>query len=844
MPSGALTAAPPVDGTFSKASSRFPDTHRRSLRREIVTGAGLAAIYVLAGKFGLALALVNPSATAVWPPAGIALAAVLIFGPRVWPGIFIGAFLTNELTAGSHATSVVLGIGNTLEAMVGAYLINRVAGGLKTFDFGRDIVTFVWAVALASTLAATVGVTSLWVAGFAAGADYITIWLTWWVGDSVGAMVVAPLIVLWHANPRARWSDTQRIELLLLTLALVSVGWVVFVLAPYPLTFLCLPLSVWAGARFGQREAATATCVLSMLAVWGSTQGLGTFADASATSSLPVAAFMAVSAVVGLSVGAAESGRRRAEERLHQANSALESRVLERTGELQLVVDQLRVTESRLAEAQEVARIGGWEFNVPENRVWWSDEMYRMYGVDRASFRPSYNAFLAAVHPDDRSMVQRIIGESLGNGHPFDFEHRILHTGGQVPIMLARGRAVRGDDGQIVRLLGTEQDITERKRLESHLRQAQKMEAVGLLASGIAHDFNNLLTAISGYTHLVLEDLGDGSHQADMQEVLKATDRAGALTRQLLAFSRTQVLTLTVLDLNVLVTSIAKLLARTIPKNIDLVLDLDPVLKAVKADAAQLEQVLLNLAVNARDAMPQGGELRISTAVADVDALWAERYPPMAAGRYVRLVVTDTGTGMAPATQARVFEPFFTTKEVGEGTGLGLSMAYGIIKQSSGFISVTSELAHGTSFEIYLPVVDEALDSLPASATRTAVRGGSETILFAENDGAVRRLAHTVLTSYGYSVLDARDGDEALTIASRHTGTIHLLIADVIMPGLSGPDLAEQLTRVVPGMRVLYTSGYTEDATRRLGVNEGLALLAKPFLPVDLLHKVRETLER
>jgi PAS domain S-box-containing protein len=845
MPSGALTAAPPAGAgrTLSTTSARSRQTQRRSLRRDILTCAGLAATYVLAGKFGLALALVNPSATVVWPPAGIALAAALIFGPRVWPGIFVGAFLTNELTAGSHATSVFLGIGNTLEAVLGAYLINRVAGGRHAFDHGRDIVAFVWVVALASTVAATVGVTSLWIAGFAVAADYSAIWLTWWVGDAVGAIVVAPLILLWHENLRVHWSDAQRIELLLMTLALVTVGWVVFVLAPYPLTFLCVPLSVWAGTRFGQREAATATCVLSMLAIWGSTQGLGAFADASATSSLPVAAFMAVTAVVGLSVGAAESGKRRAEERLYQANCALESRVLERTGELQSAVDQLRVSESRLAEAQEVARIGGWEFNVPENRVWWSDELYRMYGVDPASFRPSYDAFLALVHPDDRSMVHRIISESLGNAHPFDFEHRIVHAGGQVPIMLAKGRAVRGDDGQVVRLLGTAQDITERKGLEGHLRQAQKMEAVGILASGVAHDFNNLLTAISGYTDLVLESLGDSPQRADLQEVLKATGRAGALTRQLLAFSRKQVLQLKVLDVNVLVANIGKLLARTIPESIELVLDLDPVLEAVKADATHLEQVLLNLAVNARDAMPHGGQLRLATKVVDVDRLWAQQYPPMTAGRYVRLVVSDTGTGMTPATQAHIFEPFFTTKGEGQGTGLGLSTAYGIVKQSDGFIWVTSELGRGTGFEIYLPVVHAPLDSLAAIDARPLV-GGSETILFAEDDGAVRRLARHVLTSYGYSVLDARDGEEALAIAARHNGTIDLLVADVIMPGLSGPDLAERLTRTIPGMKVLYTSGYAESATRRLGVKEGLSLLSKPFLPGDLLHKVRETLEQ
>lgn len=328
----------------------------------------------------------------------------------------------------------------------------------------------------------------------------------------------------------------------------------------------------------------------------------------------------------------------------------------------------------------------------------------------------------------------------------------------------------------------------------------------------------------------------------DLQEVAKAAQRAAALTRQLLAVSRRQILQLSVLNLNSMVADVQKLLRRTIPENIDLQLDLSPVLDAVRADRGQLEQVVLNLAINAGDAMPQGGELRLATETVDIDEAWAYRHPPMPAGRYVRLTVSDTGMGMTHQTQAHIFEPFFTTKERGKGTGLGLATVYGIVKQSGGFIWVDSQVGRGTTFEIYLPVVHETAEPPVQVAPSADISGGSQTILLAEDDGAVRRLARDILANQGYTVLDARDGDEALIVARQHPGAIHLLIADVVMPGLSGRDLAVRLTVERPNVHVLYTSGYTENVMMRSGFENGLTLLAKPFLPADLLRKVKETL--
>ena len=396
--------------------------------------------------------------------------------------------------------------------------------------------------------------------------------------------------------------------------------------------------------------------------------------------------------------------------------------------------------------------------------------------------------------------------------------------------------------GAVTGAIGVSLDVTTRRRLEEQYLHAQKMEAVGQLAAGIAHDFNNLLTAIGGYTEMVMFTLdAQDARREDLHEVVKATQRAAALTRQLLAFSRRQILQPTVLDVNAMLTDVQKLLRRTIPENIDLQLELNP-LDPVRADHGQLEQVVLNLAINAGDAMAQGGRLCLATHTIDIDEQWARRHSPMPAGRYVRLTVSDSGTGMSSQTRTRIFEPFFSTKERGKGTGLGLATVYGIVKQSGGFIWVESELGQGTTFEIYLPVVQAQIEATVAPEPLADLHAGSQTVLLAEDDGAVRRLTRDVLVKQGYTVLDARDGDEALVLARQHRGAIHLLIADVVMPGLSGRDLAARLTEERPELRVLYTSGYTENMMIRAGFENSLRLLAKPFLPADLLQKVGEAL--
>ena len=382
-------------------------------------------------------------------------------------------------------------------------------------------------------------------------------------------------------------------------------------------------------------------------------------------------------------------------------------------------------------------------------------------------------------------------------------------------------------------------------RLEAQYRQAQKMESVGRLASGIAHDFNNLLTVINGMSELVLTQVShDNPVHADVQEILHAGERAATLTRQLLAFSRQQILAPRVLNLNTVVAGMESLLRRVLGEDIDLMVVPTPGVGRVKADPGQLEQVITNLAVNARDAMPQGGQLTIETRNVTLGGDEARRHgvavPP---GSYVQLVVSDSGVGMDEATRARIFEPFFTTKGSGQGTGLGLSTVYGIVKQSDGFIWVESELGRGTRFQICLPQVAEAAVT-DRSGPTVVSRSGTETILLVEDNAGLRKLATRVLAPAGYTVLGAASGEEALRVLERQEGPVHLLLSDVVMPGMSGRDLAEQLAQTRPEMKVLFMSGYTDDTVVQHGVLEAqVAFLNKPFTAAALLRKVREVLD-
>ena len=405
---------------------------------------------------------------------------------------------------------------------------------------------------------------------------------------------------------------------------------------------------------------------------------------------------------------------------------------------------------------------------------------------------------------------------------------------------------LRDSDGQVSGAICMSLDITDRKQLEEQLRQAQKMEAVGRLAGGIAHDFNNLLMVIQGYGDLLVERLPTGDPlRRNAEQIQMASQRATSLTRQLLAFSRKQMLAPKILNVQTVVADMEKILRRLIGEDIQLETSSAPDLGLVKADRSQIEQVILNLAVNARDAMPQGGRLTIETANVELDASYSHPPAVLSPGKYVMLAVTDNGCGMDAETQAHVFEPFFTTKEKGKGTGLGLATVYGVVKQSGGYVWVYSEPGRGTSFKIYLPRIAET--AVPAGregkSDMQVPQRGSETILLVEDEKGVRELAREYLTSSGYAVIEAEDGHTALELAAMHVGPIHLLLTDVVMPGISGRELAERVGQIRPGIKIIYMSGYTDQAVVHHGILDNDAiLLQKPFTLMTLAGKLREML--
>ncbi len=420
-----------------------------------------------------------------------------------------------------------------------------------------------------------------------------------------------------------------------------------------------------------------------------------------------------------------------------------------------------------------------------------------------------------------------------------------LAVAGKPRMFLSSKGVYRDQKGKVAGIFGISRDVTEAKQLELQLRQAQKMEAVGRLAGGIAHDFNNLLTAILSYADLLAEDLAPKDpRRVDAEEISRAAHRAAGLTRQLLAFSRSQVQLLKVLDLNEIVEGMDKMLRRIIGEDIELETRLAAELGHVKADPGQMEQVIMNLAVNARDAMPGGGRLTIETKDAVFDDQYRAIHEVVAPGNYVMLAVSDTGCGMDREEQSRIFEPFYTTKEPGKGTGLGLSTVYGIVKQSGGFIWVYSEPHQGATFKVYLPRVNEAVDVVPPSPPPPEPARGGETILLVEDEAPLRKVVHQILVRQGYTVLAANGGEEALALAHAHVGAIDLIATDVVMPGLGGRELVERLLAVHPEAGVLFMSGYTDDAVVHHGILErGTAFLQKPFSAAVLARKVREVLD-
>jgi two-component system, cell cycle sensor histidine kinase and response regulator CckA len=504
----------------------------------------------------------------------------------------------------------------------------------------------------------------------------------------------------------------------------------------------------------------------------------------------------------------------------------------------------LRQAKDRLQQAVSAGQVGLWNRDLRTDKVNYSPEWKRQLGYAEEEISDDISEWRNRVHPEDLDGVMQALQEYIrGARSTYVSEFRLRHKDGSYRHILARGSKLLDENGKPVRILGSHVDITERTQLQAQFLQAQKMASVGQLAGGVAHDFNNLLTVIIGTVDLALVDLrADDPLRAHLDQVLQSARRASLLTQQLLAFSRQQILHPKVIDLNSVVAEMQSMLRRLIGENITLQFLPAQELDCVRADPGQISQVILNLAVNARDAMPTGGTLTIELRNVELDKEYASAHVSVEPGRYVMLCVSDTGTGMSEATRLRIFEPFFTTKPAGKGTGLGLSTVYGIVTQSGGSIAAYSEVGLGTTFKIYLPGVEAApRDEPPRVPTRAA---GTETVLVVEDEPAVRALATRALESAGYSVLSAGTGEEALRILGHHAGPVHLMMTDVVLPGIGGPLLAAQTASSHPQMKVLYASGYTDDAILRHGVLANPAhFLSKPYSLADLHRAVRDALD-
>jgi PAS domain S-box-containing protein len=534
--------------------------------------------------------------------------------------------------------------------------------------------------------------------------------------------------------------------------------------------------------------------------------------------------------MVGIARGMVRRDLRRrveTEEELREARDRLEERVRERTAELEAVIETSPLAISAI--------------DPKGNIVMWNRAAERIFGYTRDEMvgKPYQPA-----DAEDQRRYSEAMARVNAGAPVVGYEIRGRRKDGTLIDVAIYSAPMRGLNGQKLGVLAVIADLTDQKRLHDRLRQSQKMEAVGKLAGGIAHDFNNLLTAITGYTDLLYLRLPGDIGKRELSEIRKASDRAASLTRQLLAFSRQQVLQPKIINVNEVVGNLSAMLSRLIGEDVELIASLGERIGPVRADPFQLEQVLMNLTVNARDAMPRGGKLTIETANVVLDPLYTQGHPDVKPGAYVMIAVSDTGTGMDSETRARIFEPFFTTKEMGKGTGLGLSTVYGIVKQSQGHMWVYSEPGQGATFKVYLPHhLDPEEVQPPAPAPRVVPRGW-ETILAVEDELSLLNLVAEILRDAGYSVIAAQGPKEALRLMADHREPIHLLLTDVVMPGMSGRALADEVVVKRPGIRVLYMSGYTDNAIVHHGVlDAGVTYIQKPFTPDALIKMVREVLD-
>jgi PAS domain S-box-containing protein len=802
----------------------------RSALRDASQVALLGAVYWATAWIGLHYVTIGHSVSLVWPPAGVAFAALVLVGPRIWPGVTIGAFLANVMTPVPLFAAAGIALGNTGEALLAAVILRRVAGFRPHLEEPRHLRVLLVAAAIGALVAALMGVAALYSTGALAPNQVLPALPTWWAGDMLGLLVVAPVCLSWATAPLAR--DERRVlevlALFLGTAVAVELGLLQSITLPVfqevEYKYLLFPFVVWAAVRFGPRGASLVTLAVAAVTVWHTARGGGPFLAGSAGRILfALACYLLVLTVTGLVVASAV---------WHERTRA---------------TNALQRSEERLRLALDAARMGIWYWSVESNLLVWDDNLRALYGLAPAQPVGGYEEFLGRVHPDDRQFVSESVQRAIRGGGSLDYEFRILLPDGRVRWIADQGRVERDGEGHPRYLTGVCMDVTDRRSAEEKLRQSHRMESVGRLAGGVAHETNNQMSVVIGAADFILRrhDVPDAV-RADVEHIRKAAERTSAITAQLLAFSRRQLLRPVVLDLPGLVARWESVLRRVMGEDCSVVVQAREGVAPVRADPGQLEQALLNLALNARDAMPRGGTLTVEVFSALVSDEYLARRPDVGirTGRYVVLAVSDTGHGMDAETLSHAFEPFFTTKGVGHGTGLGLSTVYGIVKQSDGYVWAYSEPGRGSTFKLYLPAADQTAATPAVSAPPPASAGRGELILVVEDDEGVRWMTRRILVDAGYQVLEAADGRAALEVLGRDGAAVQLVVTDVVMPGMGGRALADELARLRPGIPVLFTSGYTDGEIIRRGLLEpGTAFVQKPFGPETIVRSVRERLD-
>jgi signal transduction histidine kinase/integral membrane sensor domain MASE1 len=795
----------------------------------IVLGSGCA--YLAAALFAIRFFATNETPAAIWPATGLLLALMLIFPRRLWPGILIAAFVaaaaSNFIAGKSLEFAIGLSSIDVVEALISGVLMTSVLGPRIRFARLREFTALVFLSAVVAN-----GIAALAGAGFftyQAGSPFWHSWRQWWLAHGMGVLTVTPLIVSWRYAGRHSFENLKKYKILeasVLTVVLIASGVSIFGHTTWysiSLPYIVFPCLIWAALRFGVQGASFAAFVLAGIAVWYTAHGFGPFAivsDSMKEQFLQVQSFVGAALACSLVPATVIAERTEAEEKL-------------------------RTSESRLELAQEIAGVGDFVLDPTGPNSHWSEQMSRLMGRDPSLSAPSYGEFLERVHPDDRETVQVSYQRIFTDRKSFQIDFRYRLPDGAWKYMHSIARPEIDERTHAVTAFGTVMDLTDRRKIEDQLRHAQKMEAVGQLAGGVAHDFNNLLGVIIGYAELALIDLKKGDPlRGKIEPISKAATRAAALTSQLLAFSRKQVLRPEPLDVNRAVTDLEKMLRRIIGEEIEIITELHADLPKVKADPSQVDQVILNLAVNAKDAMAGGGRLTISTARMEVRSAPGGFSPQIAPGEYVRLTVSDTGHGIDAATKARIFEPFFTTKAQGKGTGLGLATVYGIVAQSSGCIRVDSEVGKGTQFHILLPAIKNNRDSthstlLPAAAPARR----TETLLIVEDERPLRELIVQVVRGMGCTVIEALNGEDAVRIAHSRDD-IDVLLTDVVMPKMDGFELSRRIFAIRPHVKVLYMSGYSDELIARYHHGPDRPnFIQKPFRPDELHVKLQELIE-